>query len=102
MRRGSGRNAVASEPMASAKRSISFDPKLLAAAENLARAEYDGNLSALVNSAVRESIGRNERLRKLREFLDQMDREFGPVPEAIKAEIDEEIEEWESRSIAER
>jgi len=85
-----------------AKRSISFDPDVLAAAEQLAAAENGGNLSALVNDAVSQAVARSEKLRGLGAFLDELDRKFGPVPDDITAEVDAEWEEWESRSTAER
>jgi len=73
--------------MATAKRSISFDPELLAEAERAAEAEpYAGNLSGLVN----EALGRHLKLKGLRELLDDMDRELGPVPDAVRERVDRE------------
>lgn len=88
--------------MTAAKRSISFDPDLLANAERLARNEHGGNLSALVNAAVSEALARQVKLGRLDSFLRDMEREHGPVPDEVKVEVDAEWEEWESRSTAER
>ena len=68
--------------MASQKRSISFDEKVLAEAERQAAAT-GGNLSAFVNAAV---------LRELRiagglKLLAEDDEHFGPVPDDVRAEI---------------
>jgi len=80
------------------KRSISFDPQLLADAEMRAKEPpFNGNLSAVVNHA----LERESKLRGMRELLDDMDREFGPVPPEMYAEAKREIDEWESRSTRE-
>lgn len=90
-----GRNAVASDLVGRAvKRSISFDPELLAAAEREARhAEYRGNLSALINDALERTLKSRRGLR----LLAEIEREAGPVPEEVKAEVDREWREWHSR-----
>jgi len=73
--------------MASAKRSISFNPNLLAEAEKAAEADrYRGNLSGLVNDA----LERHLKLDNLRELLDDLDRELGPVPESVRRRVDRE------------
>lgn len=73
--------------MAAAKRSISFDPELLARLEQAAEAEpYEGNLSGLVN----EALDRWLKMKGLRELLDDMDRELGPVPDAVRERVDRE------------
>jgi hypothetical protein len=76
------------------KRSISFDPGLLAEAERVAAARHGGNLSALVNDAL-ESRLRHERLGVL---LDDIEREAGPLAEEQIAAADAELAAWESRS----
>ncbi|MGI8596293.1 MAG: hypothetical protein ACR2LY_03295 [Thermoleophilaceae bacterium] len=73
--------------MATAKRSISFDPELLARLEQAAEAEpYDGNLSGLVN----EALDRYLKAQRGRELLDDLDRELGPVPDAVRKRVDRE------------
>lgn len=81
-------------PVPAAKRSISFDPEVLAAAERAAAAEHGGNLSALVN----EAVSRQVKLRGLGELLDEMDEKYGPVSEQGIAEAERELYGWESRS----
>lgn len=62
--------------MASAKRSISFDPQLLAAAEEVAAAPpYAGNLSGLVSDALIHHL----KLRGLHELVADFEREHGPL-----------------------
>jgi hypothetical protein len=68
------------------KRTISFDATVLAAAERLAQSESAGNLSALVNDAVAHHV----RLRAFGEFLDELDRELGPVPAEVVAAVERE------------
>lgn len=73
--------------MATTKRSISFDRDVLEAAERAADAEpYGGNLSGLVNDA----LDRHLKLSNLRELLDDLDRELGPVPETVRKRVDRE------------
>jgi post-segregation antitoxin (ccd killing protein) len=60
------------------KVSVSLDEDLV---EELERAEQ--NLSAQVNQAVREELGRRRRERLLVELLDQLDAEHGPVDEQL-------------------
>jgi len=66
--------------VATAKRSISFDADLLAEAEKLA----DGNLSALVNDALEQRV----KSAGLAALLAELDREHGPVPEDVKAQVE--------------
>ena len=83
--------------MAAEKRSISFDPETLRAAEQLASSEHGGNLSALVN----DTLERRVKARRLLEFLAELDQELGPVPEDVKREVDAQWEKWESPSTPE-
>jgi len=78
-----------------AKRSISFDPDVLAAAESLAKAHHGRNLSALVNDAVAAAVERDEQLRDLGALLNDMDAEFGAIPDEAIADAQREIEEWD-------
>jgi hypothetical protein len=68
--------------VASSKRSISFDATVLAEAEARA-ASLGGNLSAFVNAAVLREL----RVARGLALLAEDDAEFGPVPEAVRAEI---------------
>ncbi len=73
--------------MASTKRSISFDPDLLAEAEEAAEADqYRGNLSGLVNDA----LDRYLKAMRGRELLADLDRELGPVPNSVRERVDRE------------
>jgi len=77
------------EPMATVKRSISFDPDLLREAEELAQEEKAGNLSALVAEALEQRV----KSRRLLEAIEDFEREFGPIPEEIRDEVDREWRE---------
>ncbi len=68
--------------VATVKRSISFDPDLLAEAERLA----DGNLSAYVNDALLQHV----KSAGLRVLLQELDAEHGPVSDDVKKEVDGE------------
>lgn len=66
------------------KRTFSLDPEVLAATEAAAAGPpYNGNVSRLVN----ESLEKHVKLRGLREWLDEMEREFGPVSERDMEEV---------------
>lgn len=68
--------------MATEKKSISFDAAVLS--EALARVEASGgNLSAFVNAA----LARELKLARGRELLVEDERELGPVPDEIRAEV---------------
>ncbi len=73
--------------MAVEKVSISLDSALLVQARELAGRR---GLSGLVNDALRIKL-QHERLRRL---LEQMDREFGPVPDG---EMKRARKEWPAR-----
>jgi hypothetical protein len=68
--------------MPSRKRSISFDEAVLRDAERRA-ASRGGNLSAFVNDAVEREL----RVAYGLELLAADEREFGPVPESIRARV---------------
>lgn len=68
--------------MASRKRSISFDEDVLAEAEERA-AVTGGNLSAFVNGAVLQEL----RVSRGAELLAQDEEAYGPVPDAVRAQI---------------
>jgi hypothetical protein len=72
--------------VSAAKRSISFDPDVLNAATREAQHRWDGNLSALVNEALRRQL----KVHGLRRLLDDWDEKFGPVPDDVQAEVDRE------------
>lgn len=69
------------------KVSLSLDPELLAEARELVGR---GGLSALVNDGLRLRL---QQVRVTR-LLDEMDEEFGPVPENIAAEV---AQQWRER-----
>ena len=75
--------------MATVKRSISFDPDLLREAEELAQEEKAGNLSALVAEALEQRV----KSRRLLEAIEDFEREFGPIPQKIRDEVDREWRE---------
>jgi hypothetical protein len=76
--------------MAVVKRSISFDPEVLAEAEAAARTNgYQGNLSALVNDAVAHDM----RLRGLAGALAEWEAEFGPITDEERAQADRELDD---------
>lgn len=77
--------------MATVKRSISFDPDLLREAEALAQEEKAGNLSALVAEALEQRV----KSRRLLEEIEDFEREFGPIPQEIKEEVEREWRELE-------
>ena len=60
------------------KISVSLDEDLVAALESEGE-----NLSAQVNAAVREVLDHRRQRRLLAELLDRLDREHGPVDEAL-------------------
>jgi hypothetical protein len=64
--------------LAKRKISVSLDEDLVSALE----AQGEG-LSAQINAAIREEIEHRRRRQLLRELLDQLDREHGPVDEAL-------------------
>ena len=78
--------------MAIAKVSVSVDAELLAEARELAGRR---GLSALINDALRVRL-QHARVSRL---LDEMDTEFGPVPEEIEKEVHRE---WPQAGRAER
>lgn len=71
------------------KRSISFDADLIEEIEQLAAEQTGGNLSALVGQALEQRL----KSRRLREALDDWEREFGPIPQEL---VDEAEREWEA------
>lgn len=76
--------------MAVVKRSISFDPEILAEAEKAARTNgYDGNLSALVNDAT----ARHLRQQGLARFVAEWEAEFGPITDEERAAADRELDD---------
>ncbi|MGH3587874.1 MAG: hypothetical protein ACRDQ0_16285 [Pseudonocardia sp.] len=66
--------------MAVEKVSLSLDPEVVAEARDLAGR---GGLSALVNDALRVRL-QHVRVARL---LDEMDAEYGPVPDAVTEEV---------------
>lgn len=70
------------------KRSISFDAEIIEELEQLAAEETGGNLSALVGQALEQRL----KSRRLRDALDDWEREFGPIPQEM---VDEARREWE-------
>jgi Post-segregation antitoxin CcdA len=64
--------------LAKRKISVSLDEDLVSALE----AEGE-SLSAQINSAVREEVEQRHRRQLLGELLDRLDREHGPVDEAL-------------------
>lgn len=66
--------------LAKRKVSLSLDEELVAE-----MATSDQTLSAQVNEAIRTELERRRRERLLVQFLDQLDRERGPVGEALIA-----------------
>lgn len=73
------------------KVSLSLDPRLLAEARELAGR---GGLSALVNDALRMRL-QQVRITRL---LDEMDTEFGPVPDEVGEEVRREWQERDRRA----
>jgi post-segregation antitoxin (ccd killing protein) len=73
------------------KVSLSLDRDLVEQARTLAGSR---GLSALVNEALRVQL-QHERVRRL---LDEMDDEYGPVPEHVTEEV---CREWPDQSVAE-
>lgn len=71
------------------KRSISFDAELIEEIDRLAAEETGGNLSALVGQALEQRLQR----RRLREALDDWEREFGPIPQEMLDEADRKLDE---------
>lgn len=71
--------------MSSLKRSISFSSELLREAERAAaRAPYEGNLSRLVNDAVRRHL----KLQALRKLVAEHEREHGAITDTERATVD--------------
>ena len=77
--------------MAVTKVSLSLDRELVEQARTLAGSR---GLSALVNEALRVQL-QHERVRRL---LNEMDDEYGPVPEHVMEEV---RQEWPDPSVAE-
>ncbi len=73
------------------KVSLSLDPDLVAEARELVGR---GGLSALVNDGLRLRL-QQVRITRL---LDEMDDEFGPVPDDVAEEVAQEWRERDSRS----
>lgn len=71
------------------KRSISFDASIIEELEQLAAEETGGNLSALVGQALEQRL----KSRRLREALDERERELGPIPQEMKDEADRRLDE---------
>lgn len=69
--------------MAVEKVSLSLDPELVAEARELAGSR---GLSSMVNEALRVRL-QHVRVTRL---LDAMDDEFGPVPDAVRQEVEAE------------
>jgi hypothetical protein len=72
--------------MPTVKRSISFDPTLLARAEATAERETGGNLSALVGEALEQRVKSD----LLSTFLAEEIERIGGIPPEIKEEVDRE------------
>ena len=68
------------------KLSIAFDT---AVAEELRQVAGAGGVSAFVNAAVRQQL----QGRRLRNLLDQMAAEVGPIPQDVQQSVDE-LDEW--------
>ena len=68
--------------MASQKRSISFDESVLHEAEERLT-ESGGSLSAFVNAAVLREL----RVTRGLDLLAEDDRQFGPVPAGVRAQV---------------
>lgn len=69
--------------MPAAKRSISFDADVIAAAE--AEVRFSGtSLSAFVNAAVEREL----KLTGLRKLMEADERELGPIPPEIREKIE--------------
>lgn len=77
---------VASKPMATQKRSISFDESVLREAEQRV-AGSSGNLSAFVNAAVLHEL----QVTRGRELLAKDDIEFGAISPEVTAQV---LGEW--------
>jgi hypothetical protein len=76
--------------MAVVKRSISFDPKVLAEAEKAAETNgYEGNLSAFVNDATTHHL----RQQGLARFLAEWEAEFGPITDEERAATDRQLDD---------
>lgn len=69
--------------MPAAKRSISFDADVIAAAESEVRVSGT-TLSAFVNKAVEKQL----KLTGLRKLVEDHERDFGPVPQEVMEEIE--------------
>jgi hypothetical protein len=69
--------------MPTVKRSISFDPALLARAEATAERETGGNLSALVSEALEQRVKSD----RLLEFVAEEKARIGPTPPEIVEEV---------------
>lgn len=76
-------------PMPVVKRSISFDAELIEEIDRLAAEETGGNLSALVGQALEQRL----ESRRLREALDDWEREFGPIPREMLDQADRKLDE---------
>jgi len=71
------------------KRSISFDAELIEEFERLAAQETEGNLSALVGQALEQRL----KSRRLRDALDDWEREFGTISQEARDEADRRLGE---------
>ena len=71
------------------KRSISFDAELIEEFEVLAAEETGGNLSALVGQALEQRL----KSRRLRDALDDWEREFGTISQEARDEADRRLDE---------
>lgn len=71
------------------KRSISFDADLIEEIEQLAAERTGGNLSALVG----ESLEQQLKSRRLREVLDERERDLGPIAQDVLDEADRKLDE---------
>ena len=78
--------------MAVEKVSLSLDPELLAEARALAGR---GGLSALVNEGLQLQL---QQIRLTR-LLDEMDEEFGPVPQHVTEEVAKQWRDRDQRSV---
>jgi hypothetical protein len=66
------------------KVSLSLDADLVEELEH----DFDEALSAQVNAVIRVEVDRRRRQRVLRDLLNQLDAEDGPLPAEDEAEID--------------
>ena len=77
--------------MAMKKVSVTLDEQLVA---EIKSEIGEGGFSAYLN----ESLVRRRQYERLRQYLRELDEEFGPVPDDVRQQVEKEWDEFERRA----